>query len=122
MNGIDYVVDTNCFIYLLNEDPLVLPFLDKGWAFSFITEIELLSHKPLTNHQTSIIKAMLSTCYKVAHNQSISDYTIELRKTSSLKIPDAVIAATEHHLQLPLLTADKAFSQLKTVNSIVLEI
>lgn len=45
MNGINYLVDTNCFIYLLEENPLIIPFTNNGWAYSFITEIELLSHK-----------------------------------------------------------------------------
>ncbi|SER39661.1 hypothetical protein SAMN04488023_108132 [Pedobacter rhizosphaerae] len=43
MNGIKYVADTNCFIYLLEENPLLLPFAEEVWAFSYITEIELLS-------------------------------------------------------------------------------
>jgi len=45
MNGIKYLADTNCFIYLLDENPIILPFVNDGWAFSYITEMELLSKK-----------------------------------------------------------------------------
>lgn len=47
MNGIKYLADTNCFIYLLDENPLVLPFVIDGRAYSYITEIELLSKKDI---------------------------------------------------------------------------
>jgi len=33
MNGIKYLADTNCFIYLLDENPLILPFITDSWAF-----------------------------------------------------------------------------------------
>jgi hypothetical protein len=45
MNGISFLVDTNVFIYLV-EGQLEYPqLLSELWAFSFITEIELLSKK-----------------------------------------------------------------------------
>ncbi|MEP6614106.1 MAG: hypothetical protein ABJA76_19520 [Mucilaginibacter sp.] len=69
MNGIDYVVDTNCFIYLLNENPLILPFTDQGWAFSYITEMELLSKKGMTENEDAVIREMLNGCYKITHSQ-----------------------------------------------------
>ena len=71
MNGIKYVADTNCFIYLLEANSLLIPFADEVWAFSYITEIELLSKKDLSKQQDAVIRDMLSTCYKVNQSQAI---------------------------------------------------
>jgi predicted nucleic acid-binding protein len=56
MNGVKYLADTNCFIYLLDENPFLLPFANEGWAYSYITEIELLSKKDITENEEAIIK------------------------------------------------------------------
>ena len=113
MNGINYLSDTNCFVYLLDENPLLLPFTKSGWAYSFITEMEVLSKKNITLKQDSIIRQMLAACFKIDHNQTITELTIKLRRKYSLKLPDAIIAASAQYMQLPLLTADKAFAQIK---------
>ena len=34
MSGIDYLVDTNIFIYLLEENPIVIPFVNDKWNFA----------------------------------------------------------------------------------------
>ncbi len=112
MNGIKYLADTNCFIYLLDENPMLLPFASEGWAFSYITEIELLSKKGISPNEDALIREMLDTCYKVSHSQSLTDLSIELKRTNSIKLPDAIIAASAQLLRLPLLTADKGFSNI----------
>ena len=58
MNGIKYLVDTNCFIYLLDENPNILPFVDDGWAFSYITEMELIGKKGISDREDSVIREM----------------------------------------------------------------
>ncbi len=122
MNGIKYFVDTNCFIYLLDAYPLLTSFAHEGWAFSYITEIELLSKKNIDSNEDLLIRSMLSTCYKVDHNQQISDLTIKLKRENSIKLPDAIIAASAQLLQLPLLTADKGFSKIKSIDCIILDL
>jgi hypothetical protein len=121
MSGIEYIVDTNCFIYLLSEHPEILPFTDSRWLFSYITEIELLSKKELTTTESKIIRQMLGTCTKYGHTQSISELTINLRRKYSIKIPDAIIAATSIEMKIPLLTADKGFAQIKEIDCFILE-
>jgi len=37
-------------------------------------------------------------------------------------MPDAIIAATARYLNIPLLTADKAFSQINEIDCFILEI
>jgi hypothetical protein len=51
----------------LDENPLLLPFASDNWAFSYITEIELLSKKGISSKEDTLIRAMLDTCYKVNH-------------------------------------------------------
>jgi len=101
MNGIKYLADTNCFIYLLDENPIILPFALDNWAFSYITEIELLSKKGITKNEDFIIREMLDSCFKINHSQAISELVIILKTTNTIKLPDAIIAATAQLLQLP---------------------
>ena len=120
MNGIKYLADTNCFIYLLDENPLVLPFTSDSWAFSYITEIELLSKRGITAHEDGVIREMLNSCYKINHTQILSDLVINLKRSNNIKLPDAIIAATSQLLQLPLITADKGFANIKDIDCIIL--
>ena len=121
MNGIKYLVDTNCFIYLLDENPIILPFLNDGWAFSYITEMELLSKKGITENEELLTREMLNACYKINHSQPITELVINLRRNNNIKIPDAIIAASAQLLQLPLITTDKGFARLVDIECIILE-
>src|SRR5258708_2012616 len=120
MNGIKYLADTNCFIYLLDENPLVLPFTSDGWAFSYITEIELLSKKGITESEDITIREMLNACYKINHSQMLSELVINLKRNNNIKLPDAIIAASSQLLRLPLITADKGFANIKDIDCIIL--
>jgi len=122
MSGIKYLADTNCFIHLLNENPLFLPFAEDRWAFSYITEIELLSKKDLSQHADEVIRQMLETCFKVNHSQILTDLSISIRKNNKIKLPDAIIAASALLLNLPLITADKDFATIKEIDCIILDI
>lgn len=122
MNGINYLADTNCFIYLLNQNPTILSFAESGWGYSYITEMELLSKKGLTAKQDSIIRQMLDTCTKFRHDDVISELTIKLRRKYSLKLPDAIIAASAQSLNIPLLTGDKGFAQVKEIDCLIFEV
>ena len=121
MNGIDYLADTNCFIYLLDENPLLLPFLSATWAFSYISEIELLSKKGITSNEDVLIRQMLDSCLKINHSQSISDSAINLKRANNIKLPDAIKAASAQQMNLPLLTADKGFTNIKDLDCIIIE-
>ena len=121
MSGIKYIADTNCFIYLLDENPIILPFLGDNWAFSYITEIELLSKKGITKDEDILIREMLSSCYKINHSQALSELVITLRRETNIKIPDTIIAASAQSLNLPLITADKGFARLTNIDCIILD-
>jgi len=69
---------------------------------SVITQIELLSWKLLNDKDEEIIKGFISDCTVFSLEESIVSTTILLRKAISIKLPDAIIAATalEHNMQL----------------------
>lgn len=121
MNGIKYLVDTNCFIYLLDENPIILPFVMDRWAFSYITEMELLSKKEITANEDLLTREMLNSCYKINHSQPITELVINLRRNNNIKLPDAIVAASAQLLQLPLITADKLFARIADIDCIILE-
>lgn len=122
MSGTDYLVDTNCFIYLLEEHPLLQSFIADSWGYSFITEMELLSKKNLTASEDKTIRLLLERCQRFNHSQSLTEATIIIKRKYGIKLPDAIIAATAQYAGIPLLTADKQFNKIKEIDCILLEI
>jgi predicted nucleic acid-binding protein len=121
MSGISFLADTNAFIYLL-EDKFNYPqLLENNWAFSYITEIELLSKKDITSEQDSIIKGLFESCFRISHNQFLTEKAIYIRKSYALKLPDAIIAASSIVSGLPLISADKQFEKIKELDLILIE-
>ncbi len=94
---------------------------DKDLTISFITELEILSFPKLNMEAQSQIIGLLNNCTIVELKQEIKNLTIELRKKYTLKLPDAIIAASAYFYKLPLITADKAFQKLKEMNIILWE-
>jgi predicted nucleic acid-binding protein len=64
---------------------------------------------------------MLETCYKVNHSQTLTELAIKLKRTNNIKLPDAIIAASAQILNLPLITADKGFANIREVDCIILD-
>jgi predicted nucleic acid-binding protein len=123
MSGRDLLVDTNIALYFLKGDPEVFEILrDKTIVISFITELELLAFPKLTKEADKVVRGFLSLCKVVGYSNELRDKTVEFRKTSSLKLPDAIIAATSFHKQLPLVTADKQFKHLEHINVIYYQV
>lgn len=121
MSGIDYLVDTNIFIFLLEENELVLPFVNDNWNYSYITELELLGNNKNTKAHNKVIKQLLSLCSKINHNDDIQKDAIKLMQQYKIKIPDAIIAASSLYYNIPVLTADAAFTHIKPINVVFLQ-
>ena len=53
MNGIDFFVDTNVLIYIMEGHPAVLDITQHSFSLgiSVITEIELLGKKDISQHE-----------------------------------------------------------------------
>lgn len=123
MNGNNFLCDTNILLYLLNGDQIVSDLIDKRKIFiSFITEIELLSFKKLSQTEYKIIKELISDCTLIDLNKEIKEKAIAFRQKYNLKIPDTIIAATSDYLKIPLISADKQFKKIKDINLIFYQI
>ena len=103
--------DTNSIIFFLQDllpsssrDFLLGELGNKTPKISVITEIELLSWQKISPEQSKTISLFLSNFGKVDLNEEIKEITINIRKSTGLKIPDAIIAASALALDLPLFT------------------
>ena len=118
MNGNKILLDTNAFIYFFEGQSKVTNLIvtTPEIYFSAISEIELLSASHLTKNDIETIKAFLSLCQRVELSSEIIDRTIGIRRDYHFKIPDAVIAASALHLQMPLVSADTDFKRIAGLN------
>lgn len=121
MNGHKYLADTNAFIFLLDKHHALKALIDSEWYYSFITEIELKGKFGITPNELKTVSDLLETCRKVTFSESINALTIELRQKHKIKTPDAIIAASAITYNLPLLTFDKGFSLVKSLDLVLLE-
>jgi predicted nucleic acid-binding protein len=82
--------------------------------------LNCLVKKAISKDEDNLIREMLNACYKINHSQTIIDLVINLRRNYNIKVPDAIIAASSQLLQLPLITADKGFANIKDIDCILL--
>ena len=120
MSGNNIILDTNIVPYLLNGDEVLVEYLqDKTFYLSLVNEMELLGFKDITENEEIVIKFFLDDCSVVDINQGIKDIAIKLRKTYSIKLPDAIVAATAIFLGIPLISADKHFDKISELTFIL---
>jgi predicted nucleic acid-binding protein len=123
MNGNELFIDTNIVLYLLNGDKTIANILDgKSIYISFITELELLGFKGLPSEQIPIIEDFLGDVNILGIDSETKSIVISLRKKYSIKLPDAIIAASSIKQGLSTLTADKGFGKIKELDSIIYEL
>lgn len=116
------IVDTNIVIYAIKGLKLVEPYLEYDFAVSEITIIELLGVKNIDTLTLNGRKKYLGSIINYSLTPAISEITIQLKQKYSLKIPDAIIAATALYFDLSLLTADKDFQKITELPSIIVSI
>lgn len=123
MSGIEVLADTNILIYLTNGNKDVAELLsNKQIYISEISEIECLSYKDLKDKDIKVLEDLFEDIIIIRLNDDIKKETIKLKRKYSLKLPDALVAATSKFLKLPLITADKKFRQIEEVDLIYFEI
>ncbi|GHT15540.1 hypothetical protein AGMMS4956_15740 [Bacteroidia bacterium] len=121
MNGIDYLIDTNILIYILQGNPIVRYFAqEEVLAISCITEMEVQGKYNLLENEKSIITRVLEKCHIIDINYSIKQLTIQIKQAAKVKLPDAIIAATALQQGLTLVTADKEFSKIKNLDLLLI--
>jgi predicted nucleic acid-binding protein len=122
MSGNNLIIDTNIVLYLLGGDSTLVSLLDdKKLYLSFISELELLSYKGISQDELSVIKRFVKECIVVDITPDIKELCIDLRKRNQLKLPDAIIAATASFLNIPFVSADKIFTKVKGIDIIFYE-
>lgn len=119
---IDFIADTNFLIYIHEGNKLFEPFLDYDFGVSFISEVELLGFKGLTKSEESKLRLLLNDCFLVEWNFKIKEQTIKLKKSYTIKLPYAIVAATALTHNIPLVTADKGFSKIKELDLVLVEV
>ena len=122
MNGISFLADTNFLIYLLEGNEQAAKFSEYSFAISSVTEIELLGKFSISEREKKVIRSLLNACMLFELNEKVKEKAIELKQKMKIKLPDAVIAATALCHGLTLVTANKAFSKIKDLDIILLEV
>ncbi|MGZ3754950.1 MAG: type II toxin-antitoxin system VapC family toxin [Mucilaginibacter sp.] len=119
MSGKEILVDTNIILYLLSKSDTLENYLQgKDIYVSFITDLELVAPKSIPIQEEQKIIELLSDCTIIPLNNRIKEKYIEIRKKHSLKLADAIIAATAVAFDFPLITADKQFKTVKELKLI----
>ena len=121
MNGSKYLADTNVLLYVITGNPAVFDYINEEFYTSEITEIELLGNKGITDIQLRYRSEIINNCTVVSLSEYIKRITIQLKQSYTLKIPDAIIAATAIYLNIPLLTPDKDFKKIKELDLILIQ-
>jgi predicted nucleic acid-binding protein len=117
------IVDTNIVIYSIKGMAAVEPYvMDYDLAVSEISLIELFGVKAIDDFTLNKRKKFIKTCSLLPFNTEIREIAISIKQAYSVKVPDAVIAATAIHYGLILLTADKDFKKIKELTSILLQL
>lgn len=112
-----YLLDTNAVICALNQR-VKLPI--NQYQISMITEIELLSFNQLTTEDETVVKNALLNFDIIDISHPIKTKTIEIRKTSKLKLPDSIIVATAAVENAILVTSDKQLLNTQIIETIEL--
>ncbi len=114
MSGSKILLDTNALIYFFEGRGKItnLVVSTPEIYFSAISEIELLSTDRLNESEIDSIKAFLSLCLRVELTSEIIAQTISIRRQYHFKTPDAIIAASAIHLDIPLVSADADFTKI----------
>jgi len=119
--------DTNTVIYYLQQQfpPHAEVFIDQlitqsNPAVSAITEIELLSWKTATETDLNLIQNFIHDSWVFELDQPIKSAAATLRRTYSIKLADAIIAATALVFDLTLVTRNTEdftrIDKLKLIN------
>lgn len=123
MNGIDFVYDTNIFIYIMQGNLNVSHFSNTdSFAFSVISRMELLGKFNIGEREKNTVTELLSLGYCFELNEEIQQKAIELKQKYKLKLPDAIIAASAIRNELPLVSADKGFAAIRELDFIQIDL
>lgn len=108
-------LDTNICIYLLKgilRDPLP----EAEYCISVITRMELLSFSLPSQTEEKLLMEFLKELKIIPLDEAVQEQAIALRKTYSIKLPDAIIAATALTRRAVLASNDRDLSKVPELN------
>lgn len=100
MGRTNYLIDTNVAIYYFGlalskeSEKLMDQILIESYSISVINRIELLGFKGLSRNESEALNSFISNSNIFDLEENIILETIQIRKKYSIKLPDAIIAAT----------------------------
>lgn len=106
------VFDSNVLIYYLNGAlagdlrACVDEWISEGSVVSLITRIEVLGFRQSEAEERRTL-SLLTLLHEESLHEAIVQRTIHVRRQRRLRLPDAVIAATALHLDLPVVTRNQ---------------
>ena len=110
MNGINIVFDTCAVIKLINQEydlsSIGINIDEARLLSSVIVRMELLSKRNIQDDEEQDIREFLDDLTIVPIDEEIEKKVIEIRRTTSVKLPDCIVAATAIILDAVLLTDD----------------
>jgi len=117
MNGKNYLLDTNAIIALLKGHPKILNTIQSSdWiGISIISQLEFLSYPHLSKLDIDLFIEFANRIHIVDLKSSQTDLMegiLQIRKENTLKLPDAIIAATAIKNDAALITADNDFKKI----------
>lgn len=113
--------DTNALIRLLEGDELVGALLSDQIVYvSAVTEMEMQCkpNQPVTERK--LIKSLLDDCIIIEITPQVKTEAIRLRRTTRLRLLDAIVAASASVVGIPLVTADKPFARIAKMDCVLL--
>lgn len=115
MSGINsrFFLDTNTVVNLLQGHPIGNILEGKLLHTSFMVELECLSKPGMKASEIKLIQKFFDEEVIVhGFDSIIKGYTLQIRRSKALKMPDAIIAGTALKLNIPIVTADTEFEKI----------
>lgn len=104
------VFDSNILIYHINGqlDPaveqVVFGLFDDPVYISVISKIEVLGWRGHSDKSRDMTEELVRNLSEIGLDEAVVQATIKIRRHSSVRLPDAIIAASALSLGLPLVT------------------
>ena len=110
MNGINVVFDTCAIIKLLdrqyNLSALGIDLDESRFLTSVMVRMELMAKRDLSAGEEFCIREFLDDLSVVPLDDAIEQKAVEIRRATSVKLPDCIVVATSIALDAILLTDD----------------
>lgn len=101
-----YLLDTNALIHL-QKRKLTHDLPVGTYAYSVISEIELLSWPQMQPEHEWVWRGLLAPLHRLELDAAVREAAIRLRRECRLKLPDAIIAGSAQVHDAMLLTNDQ---------------